>query len=83
MPGRCTEELYDILKDPFEKQNLLRGRLNGERTTALRRLRLVMAQHLNLPAFFSESLVTGPNSGLDDEEQKELLDNLRTLGYIQ
>ncbi len=78
-----TEELYDLKKDPFEKQSLLEGRLNEERAAVLKQLRLTMAQYLNLPPSYSESVVTGPKSGLDEEEQKKLLDSLRALGYIQ
>ena len=77
------EELYDLRKDPFEKQNLLEGRLNDERAEWLDRLRLEMAKHLNLPRYFTTNVVTGPGSGLDEEDQNELLESLRTLGYIQ
>ena len=77
------EELYDLHKDPYEKQNLLQGRLDAERAQWLERLRMSMATHLNLPTRYTESVVTGPREGLGDEENKELLDSLRTLGYIQ
>ena len=29
------------------------------------------------------TVVTGPREGLDDEKTQELLESLRTLGYIQ
>lgn len=78
-----TEELYDLYKDPFEKQNLLEGKLNEERASQLDHLRVEMATHLNLPRKFTESVVVGPRRGLSSEEQNELLESLRTLGYIQ
>lgn len=77
------EELFDLHKDPFEKQNLLAGRLNDERSQWLERLRLEMARHLNLPSRYTTQLVTGPNTGIDEEAAKQLRDSLRTLGYIE
>jgi arylsulfatase A-like enzyme len=79
-----VEELYDLHKDPFEKRNLLlAGNLDRERASALERLRLEMALHLNLPPRYSKSVMTGPRRPLDDEELEELEDSLRTLGYIR
>lgn len=78
-----TEELYDLHEDPFENQNLLEGRLDDERAQWLERSRLEMAKHLNLPPHYTTSVVTGPKSGLDDEATQELLESLKTLGYIQ
>jgi arylsulfatase A-like enzyme len=77
------EELYDLHKDPFEKQNLLEGRLNDARSEALDQLRLEMAKNLNLPPHYTTNVVTGPKTGLDDEATQELLDSLKTLGYIK
>lgn len=77
------EELYDLHKDPFEKHNLLEGRLDEVRSEALDHLRFEMAKHLNLAPHYTTTVVTGPKTGLDDEATQELLDSLRTLGYIQ
>ena len=77
-----TEELYDLMKDPFEKQNLLEGRLTMEREKHLASLRHQMSQHLNLPHYYTEGVVTGPRNSLDENERKELNDALKALGYI-
>ncbi len=77
------EELYDLRADPGETQNLLAGRSSNEQPAFLRRLRQEMAVHLNLPRHYEERVVTGPESLLPEEEEKELLDSLRSLGYIQ
>ena len=74
-----AEELYDLLKDPFEKTNLLRDQSRADELETLRR---EMATHLNLPVRYIESIVTGPSEGLDDEKHQELRDALETLGYI-
>ena len=86
-PNACgdvpIEELYDLHKDPFEKHNLLEGRLNEQRSARLEELRIEMARHLNLRPHYSTTVVTGPREGLDDADTRELLESLRTLGYIQ
>jgi arylsulfatase A-like enzyme len=76
------EELYDLHKDPFENRNLLGGKLDPELAKTLDRLRLEMARHLNLPPRYSKSVMTGPRRPLDEEELEELIESLRTLGYV-
>ena len=77
-----TEELYDLVKDPFETQNLLEGRLSPARRDELARLRLEMAGHLNVTPRYTTSVITGPKSLLGDSDMEELRESLRTLGYI-
>ena len=76
------EELFDLMKDPYEKQNLLEGRLPPERAEWLERFRSEMAGHLNLPRQFAESVVTEPREMLDEQQRKELQESLCSLGYI-
>lgn len=76
------EEFYDLMKDPFETQNLLDGQLSPPRRDELERLRLEMAAHLNLAPHYTTSVITGPKKVLGDSDIEELRDSLRTLGYI-
>ncbi len=42
-----------------------------------------MAAHLELPRLYSESDAGVRLEGLDEAEREELMESLRTLGYIQ
>lgn len=85
-PEKCRdlpiEELYDLRKDPFEKRNLLQGKLDPGRAKVLDRFRLEMVRCLNLPPRYSKSIMIGPRTPLDETELEELRKSLRTLGYI-
>ncbi len=77
------EELYDLSSDPHENKNLLDSDLTADQQEWLKRLRIEMATHLNMPRHYQVSVVTGPKGLLEDSELEDLKKALKTLGYIQ
>jgi len=65
-----NEELYDIQKDPFENRNL--ASLHPEKVEYFRRQ---LQNTIDLSYFGPKNIPAG-------EEKKEIVDRLRTLGYL-
>jgi arylsulfatase A-like enzyme len=73
-----AEELYDLVSDPFEEQNLLARPLSRQAEAALQWYRSRLEVHVNQPVAYRLAARETPTA--PDEATKEAL---RALGYVR
>jgi len=76
LPAR--EELFDLLQDPTEEVDLLRGNISQQVRRTLRRFRSAMAEHQGLTPQFRVDPEAAKAAKLDPELEA----SLRALGYL-